>query len=802
MLRWSWRDLRRRWGLVLLTAVIIAIGTGTYAGLGGTTPWRLSSADASYERLRYHDLRIVLPQGTDVAQGRLRAATRAIPGADRVVGVTERLSVSIQVDASAAAGGAAVLVPGQLVGAPPDPAVDRLYVDRGRPATPGGDEVVLESKFVGLRHLPATGSITISGDQRLRYTGTGVTPEYFSVIGSGQGITGAYGFAVVYGALDDVQRLTGKAGRVTDAVVRLRPGTDADRIAAQLGRALADVGATIDTRADDVVRRSLYADARNDEKTWTALSLLILAGASFAAFNLVNRMVEAERHEIGVAMALGAPVRRLALRPLLVGAQIALAGVVLGVVVGLGAGALMRGLLTDLLPLPVWHTPFPVARYAQAAVAGIVLPMIATAIPVRRALRVEPVEALRNQVPGSGRRGAGLAPILRRFRLRGHVVALMPLRNVARAPRRTLLTALGIGAAITSLVAVLGILDSMSATFSRSDREVAGAAPDRLEVGLSSFRAADDPTVAAIADSPVVAEAEPGLRISGIMRHDGHEVETIIDLVDMAHAMWRPTAARGTLPVGRPGLVISEKAAADLGVGPGDRIVLHHPVRQGTSYRLVDTTVTVAAIHPNPLRFFTYVDTSQVGLFDLGGIVDVVLVRPAPGHDADDVKRALFAQPGVGSVQEVAVLGDLIRDRVKQFTGILRVLEGFALSLALLIALNSATLTMEERRREQATMFAFGLPVRVVLRTIVVETFLTAVVGTLLGIAGGIVAMHWLIHMFTTETFPELGMRIVLSPTSALTVLALGIGVSSLAPVLAVRRLLRTDIPSTLRVLE
>ena len=29
MLRWSWRDLRRRWGMVLVTAVIIAIGVNT-----------------------------------------------------------------------------------------------------------------------------------------------------------------------------------------------------------------------------------------------------------------------------------------------------------------------------------------------------------------------------------------------------------------------------------------------------------------------------------------------------------------------------------------------------------------------------------------------------------------------------------------------------------------------------------------------------------------------------------------------------------------------------------------------------
>lgn len=31
-LRWSWRDLRRRWLMVSAIALIIAIGTGVYAG--------------------------------------------------------------------------------------------------------------------------------------------------------------------------------------------------------------------------------------------------------------------------------------------------------------------------------------------------------------------------------------------------------------------------------------------------------------------------------------------------------------------------------------------------------------------------------------------------------------------------------------------------------------------------------------------------------------------------------------------------------------------------------------------------
>ena len=800
MLRWSWRDLRRRWGLVLLTAVIIALGTGTYAGLGGTTAWRLASNDASYRALGYHDLAVVLPEHTTATEGTLAARARAIPDAAQLRDVEERLVLPTQVDAST--GSRAILIPGEVVGVATGGRVDTLHLVAGTAPTPGRDEVVLDSKFVSARRLANRGRLTLSGDHEVTYTGTGYTPEYFRVVGGGQQLTGEQGFAVLFAPLSTAQRVTDSPGVVNELALTLRSGARRDTIAAQLRDALADLGAKVETRSDDPVHRTLYSDARNDEKMWTFLAFLVLGGASFAAFNLISRMVDAERHEIGVGMAIGAPPWRLAIRPLLVGLQIAVLGAVLGVGVGMFAGNAMRNVLRTTLPLPVWLTPFPTGRYAAAAALGIVLPMLATVIPVRHALRVEPVEALRTLAPASRGRAAGWAPKLRRVRLRRHIVGLMPFRNVVRAPRRTLLTALGIAAAMTTLVTVLGMIDSIYATLHRSDAEIARTHPHRLEVALNGFDTADSPGVAAVSHDPTVAGAEPGLRLSGTLRHRGASVETVIDLVDFRTSMWTPSITAGRAPIGTSGLVISEKTAADLRVRPGDTVSLNHPVRDGLSYRMVDSTIRIAGVHPNPIRFFSYLDASQADLFGLEGIVDRVVVDPAPGRSADDVKRALFRQAGVTSVQEVGVLGATIEQRMSQLTGILRVLEGFASGLALLIAVNSATIAIEERRREQATMFAFGLPVGTVLRTIMVETALTAMLGTAIGLGTGFLALRWLLHMFSTDTLPELGLPPLLTAGTVVAVLVLGVGVTTTAPVFSIRRLRNTDIPSTLRVLE
>ena len=73
-LRWSWRDLRRRWVQVAAIALVLALGTGTFAGLTSLTRWRIASNDASFELTQMWDLRAELPLGTEVPQGSLHAA--------------------------------------------------------------------------------------------------------------------------------------------------------------------------------------------------------------------------------------------------------------------------------------------------------------------------------------------------------------------------------------------------------------------------------------------------------------------------------------------------------------------------------------------------------------------------------------------------------------------------------------------------------------------------------------------------------------------------------------------------------
>ena len=110
-LRWSARDLRRRWLQVLATAGVIAIGVAVFAGLGGMREFREQSARQSFDALKLHDLRVTLADGDFAERGEIERAVRAAgPQLRRAPVAQERLLVPTQIDGRPA--GEDVLTPG------------------------------------------------------------------------------------------------------------------------------------------------------------------------------------------------------------------------------------------------------------------------------------------------------------------------------------------------------------------------------------------------------------------------------------------------------------------------------------------------------------------------------------------------------------------------------------------------------------------------------------------------------------------------------------------------------------------
>lgn len=137
----------------------------------------------------------------------------------------------------------------------------------------------------------------------------------------------------------------------------------------------------------DVVRGSLYAQRMNAE-LFTVIAALGLLLAATGVFAVVALAVAARRREIGIRVAVGADwvaVTKSVAGPMGVAV---LVGIGAGLVGAFGAMRLVGGLLWGVAP----QDPMSLAVGIGVLVATIAL---AAAIPLRRAVRADPVMALR-----------------------------------------------------------------------------------------------------------------------------------------------------------------------------------------------------------------------------------------------------------------------------------------------------------------------------------------------------------------------------------------------------------------------
>jgi len=123
---------------------------------------------------------------------------------------------------------------------------------------------------------------------------------------------------------------------------------------------------------------------------WQAFALLAVILSAIGIYGLIAYSVSQRTHEIGIRMALGArseDVLRMVLRE---GLRLALIGGTAGLVLALPLPSVFAAISPDLHNREPW-------LYIVVAITILAVAVLATYLPARRAARIDPMHALRQE---------------------------------------------------------------------------------------------------------------------------------------------------------------------------------------------------------------------------------------------------------------------------------------------------------------------------------------------------------------------------------------------------------------------
>lgn len=730
------RDLVRMRGQVITIALVVACGIAVFVALRSTWASLGASKDAYYERYRFGEVFARLERAPES----LAAHIAAIPG---VAGVYTRVVHEVMLPVPGMdepALGRLVSIPGGR-----EPPLNGVYLRAGRMPVPGRDDeaVVLES-FARAHdmHPGSTLPAVINGKRRtLRIVGVALSPEYVFAASVGDLTPDDRRFAILWMHRGVLAPAFQMEGAFNDITLRLQPGAADAGVRLALDRMLAPYGGLgALSRARQPSSFMLESELSQLENMATVVPFLFLAVAAFLVNVVLSRLVHLERQQIAVLGALGYGNRRIALHYLELVSVIMLLGAILGVALGAWLGSMMTELYTRFFRFPTLVYRMPPAIVAVAVLGSLAAAITGALAVVRKVLRLPPAEAMRPPAPARYR--VGLIDRMGMTRLLSQPV-MMILRELRRQPARTLLSALGIAAAVG--IMVVGRFSYDAFDYMLEDIVLAEQAG---ELSVVFAQPVPRRMERVLEHQPGVLDAE-GLRMVPARFRVGHRTRDSVlqGMADDAALRRIVDRSRQVVTLPQQGLALSRKLAEILAVGVGDRVVVE--VLEGDRPTL---SLPVALLVDDVMGLQGYMRLSSLHrALGQEPSISMAQLRVDAAH-MDALNRRLQDMPAVLQVSRRDAMIERFREQSGQSMLVMTfILTLFGATIAMGVVYNNARVALSMRSRDLASLRVLGFTraeiSAILLGELAVQIALAIPVGLLLGTS-------WA-HAMMTNVDPE-----------------------------------------------
>ena len=582
--------------------------------------------------------------------------------------------------------------------------------------------------------------------------------------------------------------------------------------------------------------------------------MVALGVGAFGVANTVAMTVSDRLREFGLLRAAGTTARQVIGLLLREGAVLAVAGSLLGTLLGVAAATLMIAFLRSTRALLIEGVPWNPVSLGLAALIGIAVTLGAALVPAIAAARISPLDALR-PVRQTGRSlvgtlrwmvvfvaaavlvGAIAYPIDRgdasplgallavAILLAGVILVsalLQPLARVLGRPfeiffgaegmlgranlgRHRVRTGLTVGALLIGLASVVALGGVSASARASADRWVGSILPSNEVFRGSGWDAQEPPTdllaideissVSPIVEFPAVIAGETSpteVSMAGIDPTDYQDQGALIFVVGDRATAFQALRTGGAV-------LVPDGMARREGYRVGSQLPLATPGGEIHNFRVAGVVAyTLPARSPDGALLVSLPDArDQFGASTAK--LWALIPRPDAQLGAFRASAETASRNLAGELLTTQQLADALGRGLDRLIGLFDVLALLTVLIGGLGIVNTLAVGVTERSREIAILRSHGMTVGQVQAMVVSEATILGAVGGVTAAAAGLL-VAWVTVAFGAPGDFGAGLSVPWLPM--VVVVLLGIGVSALAGIYPARRAAATPITGELRHFE
>ncbi len=459
---------------------------------------------------------------------------------------------------------------------------------------------------------------------------------------------------------------------------------------------------------------------------------------------MMARLVVQQRTVIGTLKALGYSRLRVTFHFLSYGMVIGALGGGGGLLFGRWIQVMMVMVYRQFYNLPAFEAQLYPGYLGWGLLISIFSSAFGTLKGIRYVVLLQPAEAMRPPPP---EKGASVLPeyvpfFWNRLPFRWKMIFRAVFRNPYRSAVSIFSSVIATAIVVMAIVNIDALNYLMAYEFDKVSHQ---------DLTVSLREPASRRSLQEVKSLPGVGRAEPQLIVPCELSNGAFEKRIGITGIPETHRLYTPLTSDGKeVVIPGSGLVLSRKLAEILHASPGDSLRMRVLIAERQ-----ERLVPVTAIVDTYLGLSAYADLRYLSrLTGERYCANTLLVDLFPAQAPDRLYRELMRRPEVAGVNERSRLFQQLDETFGRTMGtMISIMILLAGVIAFGSVLNTALVSLSERRRDVGTLRVLGYAPYEVWLLFSGETFLLNVIGITAGLAAGIGCAWLLAAAYNTELY-------------------------------------------------